>query len=102
MNTVTNISKSAVMQKAWQIYKNAKGVQTWVSGEYYNFSSFADCLKRAWAWVKETIIYNAKKAIEAAELAAMEAVKKTYRYVPITPTQESIDRFYAGCTYWGD
>ena len=77
------ISKSAVMNRAWNIFR----------GNNPYSCSFSAALRRAWYVEKETIIYDARKAAEAAEKARLAALREERRNNPI----EVGDSYMAGC-----
>lgn len=79
----TTISKSAVMTRAWNIFKG---------NNPYSYS-FSAALRRAWEIEKANIVYEAKKAAEEAERARMEAIKKERENKPF----EMSEAFMAGC-----
>ena len=86
----TSISKSAVMKRAWSIYR---------SGHSFYSLSFSASLSRAWEIEKQNIIDRAKKA----EVEKWESEAKTDSiFFDISSMGKSLINYYANNRYNGD
>lgn len=96
MKAATQISKSAVMSRAWKIFKRNRDM----------FPTFSEALTRAWAVEKANIEYN-KKQVEEAEFIErykrVQAERKNVK-VQVTPEMaESLINYYSRSgVYFGD
>jgi len=91
----TRISKSAVMKRAWAIYR----------GTSFYASSFSLSLKRAWAVEKENIKYRVEKAARKMEETRNTFIPKTRSFYNNSYSPEmvsSLTNYYAGSGYHGD
>lgn len=86
------INKSAVMKRAWNIYR----------GKYHYSNSFGECLRRAWQVEKDNIVYRAKQAEEKAwqdYIASCPKIKSTY----VIPSDSTfMESLYSNRAYSGD
>lgn len=92
--TPSKFNKSAIMKRAWRIYKGG------------NYSKrFSDCLSRAWFVEKENIRYNAeqerinawvnRKSVKVEFTAEQKQAAEATRIASLT-------NYYANNTYNGD
>lgn len=82
----TTISKSAVMTRAWKIFKG---------NNPYSYS-FSAALRRSWEVERANIAYEAKKAAEEAEKARLAAYHASDEYKAYKASGMTAD-FMAGC-----
>ena len=97
----TTINKSAVMKRAWNIFRGTN---------LYSYS-FSAALSRAWEVEKANIAYQAQKAKEEAEEAQLEVYRSGDEYKSYRASGMSA-AYVAGCaayyanaprgTYFGD
>ena len=86
------IDKSALMRRAWQIYKTGGAMKDMfiptILGEMKRVlcydKNFSECLKRAWEIEKK----NAEEAQRSIN--------------PVVISQEAYDNFYSAARYFGD
>lgn len=88
--TTIKINKSEVMKKAWEIFKNCRGM----------FPTFSLALERAWKVVKANVKYRLEQAKEAEMKASYERGKKLN--VPFGMVTDSISSYYENGAYSGD
>lgn len=91
----TRISKSAVMKRAWSIYR----------GTSFYASSFSLSLKRAWAVEKENAKYRAEKAAREMEETRNTFTPKRGSFYSNSFTPEMVSdltNYYARSGYHGD